>query len=76
MRNVGGQSVITLYHAFGTFVNSRISNNNMTGITAIESNIELHGHNVIENNRNTEGAGITMLLPGFMKCLVICEWCV
>ena len=40
MRNVGGQSVITLYHAFGTFVNSRISNNNMTGITAIESDFE------------------------------------
>ena len=39
---------------------STISHNNMTGITIIKSTEPVHfsGHNVIQNNRNTEGAGI------------------
>ena len=36
----------------------------MTGITAIENGITFHGRNVIQNNRYTEGAGITLILPG------------
>ena len=41
-----------------TISNSTISDNNMTGITLIESNIRFSGVNVIQKNRNTEGAGI------------------
>ena len=58
--NTGGRSVILLYQADCQVINSIISDNSMTGITAIESNIEFHGHNFIENNRYTEGAGITL----------------
>ena len=63
--NSGGRSVITLYRtsSFDIF-NCSISDNNMTGITAIESSIQLSGHNVIQNNRHKEGAGITLSLPG------------
>ena len=32
----------------------------MTGITLIASNVVFNGRNVIQNNRNTEGAGITL----------------
>ena len=57
-------SVITFYSSKTLVVNSSISDNNMTGITAIESYVVFHGHNVIQNNRYTEGAGITLILPG------------
>ena len=41
--------------------NSSISDNNMTGITILEgSAVHSVGHNVIQNNRNTEGAGIIL----------------
>ena len=40
-----------------------ISDNNMTGITLVQGNARLHGRNVIQNNRNTEGAGITVFTP-------------
>ena len=63
-KNYNGKSVVTIYNTNGIFVNSSISDNNMTGITAIESDIQFHGHNVIQNNRYTEGAGITLVLPG------------
>ena len=33
----------------------------MTGITLIETSAKFKGRNVIQNNRNTEGAGITMI---------------
>ena len=62
VNNTGGRSVITLYQAYCSIMNSRISDNSMTGITAIESNIEFPGYNVIQNNRYTEGAGITLSL--------------
>ena len=64
--NTNGRSVITLYRSniHVLIVNSIISDNNMTGITAIESNIQFSGHNVIQNNRHTEGAGIILILPG------------
>ena len=62
--NAGGRSVITIYFGLCNIVNSTISNNSMTGITAIENGITFHGRNVIQNNRYTEGAGITLILPG------------
>ena len=53
------KSVIEFYHCKDiTISNSTISDNNMTGITLIESNIRFSGHNVIQKNRNIEGAGI------------------
>ena len=53
------KSVINFYQCkYVTITNSTISDNNMTGITLIESNIRFSGVNVIQKNRNTEGAGI------------------
>ena len=62
--NSKGHSVFTFYKAASLFRNCTISNNSMTGITAVESNVQLYDHNVIQNNRYTEGAGITLSLPG------------
>ena len=61
--NTGGRSVITLHNVFLTVINSSISDNSMTGITAIESRIKFQGRNVIQNNRYTEGAGIMLSSP-------------
>ena len=71
--NTGGQAVIVVdcnIDAFisecqsnvcNTITNSSISGNNMTGITLFErSVVHFRGCNVILNNRNTEGAGITL----------------
>ena len=44
-----------------------ISDNNMTGITLIEAATKFSGHNVIQNNRNTEGAGITLLTSSYIS---------
>ena len=53
------KSVIKFYKCKDiTISNSTISDNNMTGITLIESNIRFSGVNVIQKNRNSEGAGI------------------
>ena len=63
--NTGGNSVIVFF-CKGSFVyansfeNCVISNNSMTGITLIANTAEFIGRNVIQNNRNTEGAGITL----------------
>ena len=56
-------SVITLHQGLRNVIHScTISDNNMTGITVSETtNTKFSGHNVIQNNRNTEGAGITLL---------------
>ena len=44
-----------------TFTNSSISDNSMTGIRITgSSTVQFNKQNVIRNNRNTEGAGITM----------------
>ena len=59
--NTGGLSVITVYRSVLFLLNSFISNNNMTGITLIETSAKFDKRNVIQNNRNTEGAGITMI---------------
>ena len=61
--NTGGRSVITLHNVFLTVINSSISDNSMTGITAFESRIKFQGRNVIQNNRYTEGAGIMLPSP-------------
>ena len=69
--NTGDYSVIIIdnrneqRHSFVNIVNisdSTISHNNMTGITIIKNTgpIYFNGHNMIQNNRNTEGAGIKM----------------
>ena len=65
--NTGGRSVIFLYQANCQVKNSVISDNNMTGITAIESIIEFHGHNFIQNNQYREGAGITLTSQDTIK---------
>ena len=63
--NTGDQSVIIIdcntYQICGTIANSLISDNNITGITIVQSMVmQFKGRNVIQNNRNTEGAGITL----------------
>ena len=66
--DVNGRSVITLEHTgFRDVIHScTISDNNMTGITVILTSAKFSGHNVIQNNRNTEGAGITLLLSSYI----------
>ena len=63
--NTGGQSVITIdsINDPDTIIlaNSSISDNNMTGIRIVKGAIFFKGCNVIQNNRNTEGAGIALL---------------
>ena len=59
--NTGGHSVITIQQSNLHYTNSSISNNNMTGITILETSVTFSGRNVIQNNRNTEGAGITYI---------------
>ena len=50
-------------NAYLKAVDSVISDNNMTAITAIMSDIKFSGQNLIQNNRYTEGAGITLWSP-------------
>ena len=59
------RSVVTVLQAGRTLFHScTISDNNMTGITLISAAIvNFSGHNVIQNNRNTQGAGITLFMP-------------
>ena len=60
--NTGGHSVIVIDNENNAhdIVNSSISDNNMTGISVISGLVFFSGRNVIQNNRNTEGAGITL----------------
>ena len=62
--NTNGRSVITFYESNSCITDSIISDNSMAGITALRCKIDFHGHNVIQNNRHTEGAGITLISPG------------
>ena len=67
-KNTGDHSVI--YSTSNIFLNSSIiSDNNMTGITLDPADklIKFIGRNVIQNNRNTEGAGITLVLPAHIQ---------
>ena len=67
--NTGGNSVIAFVckGSVSSFENCVISNNNMTGITLIASIAEFAGRNVIQNNRNTEGAGITLSMQASIE---------
>ena len=67
--DANGRSVITLHHTgFRDVIHScTISDNNMTGITLIETSAKFSGYNVIQNNRNTEGAGITLFLLAYIE---------
>ena len=63
--DANGGSVITLHniHYYITLIvhSCNISkNNNMTGITLIDTSAVFNGYNVIKSNTNTEGAGITL----------------
>ena len=65
--NTGGHSVILYDTKFDPILslvkitNSSVSDNNMTGITILGGNaVHFVGQNVIQNNRNTEGAGIIL----------------
>ena len=68
--NTSGSSVIILrqngYKDYNFIHSCTISDNNMTGITLIEANEKFSGHNVIQNNRNTEGAGITLYFKAYI----------
>ena len=46
---------------------SIIADNKMTGITLIETRSEFIGRNVIQNNRNTEGAGIILSYNSYIQ---------
>ena len=59
--NNSGDHTVILTDKLTNFVNSSISSNNMTGITGISTTIKFSGHNVIQNNKYSEGAGITLL---------------
>ena len=70
--NTGGESVITISqskctHSYNSFINCTISDNSMTGITLFETVAYFTGRNVIQNNRNTEGAGIILALPSLIN---------
>ena len=62
--NTNGRSVITFYKSSSIFINSSVSHNNMAGVTAIQSHVVFFGRNVVQSNRYTRGAGITLSLPG------------
>ena len=64
-----GRSVITLDQTgYNDIIDSCIiSDNNMAGITLVESGATFSGHNVIQNNRNTDGAGITLITPAYVR---------
>ena len=69
LNNTNGDSIITLSQSASDVQvkNSIISDNKMTGITIIESSVKFIGCNVIQNNRNTRGAGIVLSKPGNIK---------
>ena len=56
------KNILTSYSC-GVISNCSISDNNMTGIVILKSTRGLIfiGHNVIQNNRNTQGAGIVLM---------------
>ena len=64
VNNTNGRSVITFYESNSCITVSIISDNSMAGITALRCSIDFHGLKTIQNNRHTEGAGITLISPG------------
>ena len=69
--NTGGRSVITSFHSYDyhniSITSSVISDNNMTGITLLNTAARFIGHNVIRNNRYTEGAGIKLARNSYLE---------
>ena len=68
--NTGGHSVIVVFNPGNNLIlisSSTISDNNMTGITLLGGVARFIGRNVIQNNRYTEGAGITLKQNSFIK---------
>ena len=69
--NTGDHSVIVIDSNSNsdtiTITNSTISDNSMTGITFIKGKILFKGRNVIQNNINTEGAGIKFLNTAYIS---------
>ena len=68
--NTGDRSVIFIsqaVHVENTFTNSFILDNSMTGITIFSTVVRFVGRNVIQNNSNTNGAGITLSLPASIE---------
>ena len=62
--NSGSDSVISIFPSnidHTRITSSIIADNNMTGITLINTGVRFIGRNVIQNNRNTEGAGIKLV---------------
>ena len=65
-----GRSVVLIYvtgNSNAVIHSCIISGNNMTGITLIEAVATFNGRNVIQNNRNTDGAGITLLTSSYIS---------
>ena len=70
--NTGGMSVVRILcneidQCSAVIHSSTISDNDMTGITLIEIGAEFSGRNVIRNNRNVEGAGITLSYNSYIQ---------
>ena len=70
--NTGGLSVIKMLcnginQCSTVIYSSIIADNKMTGITLIETRSEFIGRNVIQNNRNTEGAGIILSYNSYIQ---------
>ena len=68
--NTGIGSVISIFqtHFDRTFItSSTISDNSMTGIYLFGTNARFIGRNVIQNNRNTEGAGIKLAQYAYIE---------
>ena len=69
--NTNGSSVIVIRQndcgdTYNVIHSCTISDNNMTGITLIGTDMKFKGRNMILNNRNTEGAGITLFLKAYI----------
>ena len=68
--NTDGLTVIAIRHcAYQNILmnSSIISDNKMTGITLLETVASFVGHNLIQNNINKAGAGITLLYNAFIE---------
>ena len=67
--NTGGHSVIIagIGHINIVVKSSIISDNHMTGIILDSAHLKFIGRNVIQNNKNTEGAGIILVLPAHIQ---------
>ena len=71
--NFNGLSAVTVTASSVTFINCSISNNkNMTGLTVTNHGFVLFvGHNVIQNNSASEGAGIKLFLTSRVRVIGI-----